>query len=93
MVSISAPLGGCLKSTNLLPGMPVQKGQALAVLENQQYIQLQQDYLAGSARIHFLQTEYDRQKSLNASKSVSDKAYQQAEADFLAQQVAVNALA
>jgi len=93
MVSISAPLGGYLKSTNLLPGMHVQKGQVLAVLEDQQYIQLQQDYLAGSARIKYLQTEYERQKSLNSSKSVSDKTYQQAEADFRAQQVAVNALA
>ncbi|MDR6804691.1 cobalt-zinc-cadmium efflux system membrane fusion protein [Dyadobacter sp. BE34] len=93
MVSISAPLGGYLKSTNLLPGMHVQKGQVLAVLEDQQYIQLQQDYLAGSARIKYLRTEYERQKSLNSSKSVSDKTYQQAEADFLAQQVAVGALA
>ncbi|PSL31447.1 efflux RND transporter periplasmic adaptor subunit [Dyadobacter jiangsuensis] len=93
MVSISAPLGGYLKSTNLLPGMHVQKGQVLAVLEDQQYIQLQQDYLAGSARIKYLQTEYERQKSLNSSKSVSDKTYQQAEADFRAQQVAVSALA
>ncbi|HWV31620.1 MAG TPA: efflux RND transporter periplasmic adaptor subunit [Dyadobacter sp.] len=93
MVSISAPLGGYLKSTNLLPGMHVQKGQILAVLEDQQYIQLQQDYLAGGARIKYLQTEYERQKSLNSSKSVSDKTYQQAETDFLAQQVAVGALA
>lgn len=93
MVSISAPLGGYLKSTSLLPGMPVQKGQVLAVLEDQQYIQLQQDYLSGSARIKYLETEYERQKSLNTSKSVSDKAYQQAEADFRAQRVAVSALA
>ena len=93
MVSISAPLGGYLKSTNLLPGMQVQKGQVLAVLEDQQYIQLQQDYLAGSARIEYLETEYERQKSLNSSKSVSDKTYQQAEADFRAQQVAISALA
>lgn len=93
MVSISAPLGGYLKSTNLLPGMHVQKGQVLAVLEDQQYIQLQQDYLAGSARIKYLETEYERQKSLNSSKSVSDKTYQQAEADFRAQQVAISALA
>lgn len=93
MVSISAPLGGYLKSTGLLPGTPVQKGQVLAVLEDQQYIQLQQDYLSGSARIKYLETEYERQKSLNTSKSVSDKAYQQAEADFRAQRVAVSALA
>lgn len=93
MVSVSAPLGGYLKSTNLLPGMPVQKGQVLAVLEDQQYIQLQQDYLAGSARMKYLQTEYERQKALNTSKSVSDKTYQQAEADFRAQEVTVSALA
>lgn len=91
-VSISAPLGGYLKSTNLLPGMRVQRGQVLAVLEDQQYIQLQQDYLAGSARIKYLETEYERQKSLNSSRSVSDKTYQQAEADFRAQQVAISAL-
>lgn len=93
MVSVSAPLGGYLKSTKLLPGMPVQKGQVLAVLEDQQYIQLQQDYLAGSARMKYLQTEYERQKALNTSKSVSDKTYQQAEADFRAQEVIVSALA
>ncbi|GGN07051.1 hemolysin D [Dyadobacter beijingensis] len=93
MVSISAPLGGYLKSTNLLPGMHVRKGQVLAVLEDQQYIQLQQDYLSGCARIKYLETEYERQKSLNISKSASDKTYQQAEADFRAQQAAVSALA
>ena len=93
MVSISAPMGGYLKSTNLLPGMFIQKGQVLAVLEDQQYIQLQQDYLSVSARIEYLETEYERQKSLNTSKSVSDKTYQQAEADFRAQQVAMSALA
>lgn len=93
MASISAPMGGYLKSTNLLPGMFIQKGQVLAVLEDQQYIQLQQDYLSVSARIEYLETEYERQKSLNTSKSVSDKTYQQAEADFRAQQVAMSALA
>lgn len=93
MISVSAPLGGYLKSTSLLPGMPVQKGQVLAVLEDQQYIQLQEDYLVGCARIKYLETEYERQKSLNTSKSVSDKNFQQAEADFRGQQAAVSALA
>src|SRR4051794_37540490 len=37
-VSISAPLGGYLKKTDLIPGKKVSKGMVLAVLEDQQYI-------------------------------------------------------
>ena len=54
MVSISFPLGGYLKSTKLLPGMHVAKGEALAVLEDPQYIQLQQDYLMAKAKLNIL---------------------------------------
>jgi cobalt-zinc-cadmium efflux system membrane fusion protein len=50
MVSISAPLGGYLKSTTLLPGMHITKGDVIAVMEDQQYIQLQQDYLTAKAK-------------------------------------------
>ena len=45
MVSISMPLGGYLKSSKLLPGMHINKGEIIATMEDQQYIQLQQDYL------------------------------------------------
>jgi cobalt-zinc-cadmium efflux system membrane fusion protein len=44
MVSISVPLGGFLKSTKLLPGMHIAKGEIIASMEDQQYIQLQQEY-------------------------------------------------
>src|SRR6187549_1967972 len=45
MVSISAPLGGYLKSAGLLPGQPVRKGQVIAVIENAAFVDLQQGYL------------------------------------------------
>ncbi|TFF40688.1 efflux RND transporter periplasmic adaptor subunit [Mucilaginibacter psychrotolerans] len=93
MVSISVPLGGYLKSTKLLPGMHVNKGEAIAVIEDQQYIQLQQDYLTAKARIGYLENEYNRQKDLNQSKASSDKVYQQAEAEFRSQQVLISSLA
>jgi membrane fusion protein, heavy metal efflux system len=92
MVSISFPLGGYLKSTNLLSGMHVTKGQVIAVMEDQQYIQLQQDYLTAKARISFLEKEYNRQKELNESKATSDKVLEQTEADFRSQQILVGAL-
>lgn len=93
MVSISVPLGGYLKTTKLLPGMHVNKGDVIAVMEDQQYIQLQQDYLTAKARISFLENEYQRQKDLNESQASSDKVYQQAEADYRSQKVLITALA
>ncbi|PJJ79548.1 efflux RND transporter periplasmic adaptor subunit [Mucilaginibacter auburnensis] len=93
MVSISVPLGGYLKATKLLPGMHVNKGEAIATVEDQQYIQLQQDYLTAKARISYLENEYKRQKDLNQSRAASDKVFQQAEADYHTQKVLITSLA
>jgi len=92
IVSISVPLGGYLKSTKLLPGMHLRKGEVIAIIEDQQYIQLQQDYLTAKARINFTEAEYLRQKELNESKASSDKVYQQAEAEFRSQKILISAL-
>jgi membrane fusion protein, heavy metal efflux system len=93
LVSISVPLGGYLRSSRLLPGMYVKKGQPLATMEDAQYIQIQQDYLTAKARLSFAEQEYQRQKQLNETKASSDKALQQAQAEFTAQQVLVRSLA
>jgi cobalt-zinc-cadmium efflux system membrane fusion protein len=92
MVSVSAPLGGYLKSTKLLPGMHLQKGEVIAVMEDQQYIQLQQDYLTAKAKWTYIEGEYRRQKDLNQSKASSDKVFQETEAEFKGQQVLIKSL-
>jgi membrane fusion protein, heavy metal efflux system len=92
MVSISVPLGGYLKSTKLLPGMHVKKGESIAIIEDQQYIQLQQDYLTAKVKLVFAKQEYERQRELNQSKAASDKVYQQALADYTSMDVLVNSL-
>lgn len=93
LVSVSAPMGGYLKSMNLLPGLAVKKGTLLARLEDQQYIQLQQDYLMGKSRLQYLEADYLRQKGLNETKAISDKTFQQVRSDYQSQKVLVNALA
>lgn len=93
MVSISVPLGGYLKTSKLLPGMHVNKGEVLAVMEDQQYIQLQQDYLMAKVKLSQLEKEYARQKELNASQATSDKMLQQSEADLKSQRIISAALA
>jgi len=82
LVSISVPMGGYLKYTNLLEGTHVVKGQVLCVVEDQQYIQLQEDYLLAKAKIGYAKAEFERQKELNQSKASSDKVYQQAQAEY-----------
>lgn len=79
LVSISVPMGGYIKSTELLPGQHINKGQVLAVVEDQQYVQLQQDYLMAQSKLHFATLEYRRQKDLNDKQAGSTKAVQQAE--------------
>jgi cobalt-zinc-cadmium efflux system membrane fusion protein len=75
LVTISAPLAGFVKHTELLQGMKVKKGQLLVTLENQDYIQLQQDYLDSKSQLEFLELDYQRQQELakenvNAAKSL-----------------------
>jgi len=93
IVSISVPLGGYLRSSSLLPGMQVRKGQTIALMEDPQYIQLQQDYLTSRAKLQYAELEYNRQKELNESKAGSDKVYQQALAELSMQQIMVRSLA
>lgn len=92
MVSVSAPLGGYLKATNLLPGMHVRKGEQIATMEDQQYITLQQEYLAAKAKLLFLNEEFKRQEELNKSKAVSDKTFQEVSMNYTQQKVLVKSL-
>lgn len=87
IVSISFPMGGYLRSTKLLPGMHISRGEVIAVVEDQSLVQLQQDYLVTKARLQFLQQEYDRQKMLNENKVNAEKSFQQAESEYLSQKV------
>lgn len=92
MVSISVPLGGYLKSTKLLAGMHINKGEVLAVMEDVQYIQLQQEYLTSKAQFALTENEYNRQKELNQSKAASDKVFEQSKANFQSQLILIKSL-
>ena len=92
MVSISAPLGGYLKYTKLLPGMHINKGESIAVMEDPQYISLQQEYLTAKAKLSYLQNEYSRQETLNKSAASSDKVFQEATMNYSSQKVLVKSL-
>ena len=92
MVSVSVPMGGYLRSTKLLAGMHISKGEVIATMEDQQYIQLQQDYLTAKAHFTSIEAEYNRQKELNQSKASSDKVFQAAQTEYLSQKILIKSL-
>jgi membrane fusion protein, heavy metal efflux system len=77
LVSVSVPYGGFVKTMNLLPGQSVKKGQVLATLQHQDYVQLQQDYLDSRARLQMANLEYQRQRELTEEKVSALKNLQQ----------------
>lgn len=81
-VSISSALGGHVKSVRVLPGKFVKKGDVIVIIEDNQFIQIQQDYLTTQAQLLSAAPNYNRQKELNTSKSTSDKLMQQAETEY-----------
>lgn len=93
LVSISFPLGGYLKNTKLLPGMHIQKGEVIAVMEDQSYIQLQQEYLLTKSKLYFAEKEYARQLNLNKNQASSDKVTEQAESEVKNNKILLSAYA
>lgn len=91
--SVSVPMGGYVSKMAIMPGMFVNKGSVLALVEDQQYIQLQQDYLTAKNKLKFYEADYIRQKGLNQTKATSDKIFQQTESEFNNQKVMIGALA
>ncbi|MDH4092681.1 MAG: efflux RND transporter periplasmic adaptor subunit [Cyclobacteriaceae bacterium] len=92
MVTIAAPMGGFVKSTHLLSGMKVKKGEVLATMENQEYIQLQQDYLDNRSKLEFSKAEYTRQTELAKENINAQKTLQQAKAQYESARAAVQGL-
>ena len=91
-VSLSSALGGRISTINALPGKTVKKGEVIVELEDNQFIQLQQDYLATKARLRSAAADYHRQKELNASQSTSDRAAELAETEYQSLLAAESAL-
>lgn len=92
LINISIPIGGFLKSTALLPGSYVKKGQVIAVLESQDYIELQQNYLDAKSQLGYAEADYQRQQQLANENANAQKTVQQAKAHYFSLKANVDAL-
>lgn len=93
LVSVSSPFGGFVKSTEMLQGMKIKKGQVVATLQHPDFIQFQQDYLDYKSQLDYLQLEYERQQELASENVNSQKALQKARSEYRSMQAKVMGLA
>ncbi len=80
--TVCMPLGGFIKSTTLLPGNAVNKGQILAIIENQDFVDIQQNYLEAKNRLVFAEAEFKRHTDLYKEDVYSEKNVQQVTVDY-----------
>lgn len=82
LISVSTQMGGIVRSIPVLQGSRVSKGQVIAILENQDYVQLQQDYLDSKSQHDLNASEYKRQQTLSQQNVTATKILQQAKANY-----------
>lgn len=91
-VSISIPFGGILKSTELLQGTWVNKGQVIARMEHPDYIQMQQEYLEAASQLSFMEKEYKRQEELSKQNVSAAKTFERTTSEYNSLKSRVEAL-
>lgn len=93
MVSVSAIMGGFVKTTDLLQGMKVKKGDVLLTLQNPDFILIQTQYLENVQKLKYLELEYKRQEELARENVASAKTFQQVSSEYNSLQAATGGLA
>jgi len=79
---VNSTMGGYIKTTLLLEGDTVTKGQPLVTLENPEYVTLQQKYMEVKEQLNYLKAEYDRQKTMWEENITSQKSFLKAESTY-----------
>ena len=91
--NVSTFFGGTVRGINLLPGEKVSKGQKLFIIENPDFIQIQQNYLEAIGKSDYLKSDFERQKNLAKDSVSSQKKYHMASSDYQVNQAKIASLA
>jgi len=82
MATVCAPMGGFIKNTTLMSGNAVSKGQTLAVIENQEFVEIQRNYLEVKNNFEYAEAEYKRHNELYKEDVYSQKNVQQVTVEY-----------
>lgn len=81
---VTSPMGANVRRILVTEGQRVTRGQVLAWLSHPDLIELQSRYAKAKARITYLSSEYQRQKTLYAGKVGAGKDLQQVTSEYRA---------
>jgi membrane fusion protein, heavy metal efflux system len=90
--TVCAPMGGFVKSTTLMPGNSISKGQTLAIIDNQEFVDIQQNYLEAKNKFEFAEAEYKRHTELYKNDVYSEKNLQEVTSEYKTLKTQVKAL-
>ena len=82
LATVCMPLGGFIKYTSLVPGNSVAKGDILAVIENQDFVDMQQDYLETRNKLKFAEDDFKRHTELFKDSVYSQQNVQQVTVEY-----------
>lgn len=82
LATVCMPLGGFIKNSTLLPGYAINKGQTLAVIENQDFVDIQKNYLETKNRLVFAEADFKRHSELYKADVYSEQNLQQVTVEY-----------
>jgi len=82
LATVCMPLGGFIKNTTLLPGNQVTRGQVLAVVDNQEFVDVQQAYLEAKNKLSFAEADFKRHTDLYKDDVYSEQNVQQVTVEY-----------
>jgi cobalt-zinc-cadmium efflux system membrane fusion protein len=79
---VNSTMGGYIKTTPLLEGDVVKKGQSLVTIENPEFVTMQQEYMEIKEQLNYLKAEFDRQQIMFDENITSQKSYLKSESSY-----------
>ena len=80
--TVCMPFGGFVKNTSLFPGNIVHKGQVLATIENQDFVDVQLAYLEAKNKLAFTEADFKRHTDLYKDDVYSEQNVQQVTVEY-----------
>jgi membrane fusion protein, heavy metal efflux system len=92
LATVCMPMGGFVKTTSLLPGNLVHKSQTLAIIENEEFVDIQQNYIEAKNKLEYAEAELKRHSELFKEDVYSQQNLQQVTTDYKNLKAGVKAL-
>lgn len=89
---VNATMGGYIKTTPLLIGDQVRKGQVLVTIENPDFVTIQQEYMEVKEQLTYLRVEFERHETMREENITSQKTFLKAQSAYKTAQASYNGL-